>query len=238
MDHLAVWKRALPLSRACLRFAPREMAERLELLRRQTSLSAVTGRVRGLAEDGALTDRTDMARRMALLSSALGPVDEERRLMEAMRASCLALIQEGRVLALGYALPRAVTDRPVPVPAELWQHPVDWEGSRLAGNGLRMEAVRLALPHWLPQIMADAAAAAVGTVTPRPAPRGRPSKRDAVIAAFRHLADAGSIRPERPLAEHYPAIRALVMQATDGTPAGLTDKTLHRLLKPLFDRLR
>lgn len=237
MDHLAVWERSIPLWQAYIRLAPKALQDQLTALREQTAPAAISQRMQQMIDDAALP-KEDIAARFALLGQALGPMQAASALTTELRNRCLTLIRDGHVLALGYVVPRAITDVPAPVPDDLWRHPIQWEKSAVSGNGLHMEAVRLAPRHWIDQIMSDHRAKQQPPILPAPSPpRGRPSHKQAVIDAFEQLAAAGKIDLGRDRADHYPMIRAIVMQQSGGGEEGLSDNTLQRLLKPHFDAL-
>lgn len=237
IDHLAIWKRAVPLQQAYIRFAPKELAARWDDLKRETSGHAILERMDAIVRTDDF-QALDIGERFASMSSALGPMDELNRLTGELQARCVRLIRSGDILAFAYVAPRALTDMPVPVPDDLWQQPVNWGNGTVSAHGLRMESVRLVLAQWIPTIMANHNAKQVSAITPKPAPRGRPTKRPDIIAAFQQLVAAGRIQAGMKLSDCYPLVRALVKESVGGTDDGMNAKTLHAILKPEFDKLR
>ncbi len=69
---------------------------------------------------------------------------------------------------------------------------------------------------------------------------GRPSLKDEIETAYRHLADAGKINFDRPKTETYEPIRQGVRKAlgvtTTNEVAGLGDETIRQVIATLFDR--
>lgn len=241
MDHLALWTRGVPLQKAYIRFAPKELAERWENLTRQTSNVAFFSRLAQVTQERILPDM-DFNDRLAVIAAgvptAIGPTDEFQKLNRQLQSRCLEAIRSGHILALAYAVPRSLTDKPAQVPNDIWQQTVDWKSGAVSAHGLRMESVRLVLTHWIPKIMADHTAKQISAITPKPVPRGRPTKNTAILDAFQQLVQAGRIHKGQKITECFPMVRALVKQTIGGTDDGMNDKTLHRILKPEFDKLR
>ena len=69
---------------------------------------------------------------------------------------------------------------------------------------------------------------------------GRPSLKDEIETAYRHLADAGKINFDKPRSETYNPIRQKVRKALGVTTkkevAGLGGETIRQVIATLFDR--
>jgi hypothetical protein len=66
---------------------------------------------------------------------------------------------------------------------------------------------------------------------------GRPSRKEEIVDAFKAVANAGVIDPERPMTEVFPAVRSRIT-GSSAPQRGLGDKTLRKTLAPLFEARR
>lgn len=238
MDHLATWKQAVPLQEAYIRFAPKELAERWQALRQETSVLTVLERLNGVVKSEKFQTMDSENRWDALaaaLPTAIGPNSAFQSLTQQLQARCVQLIRDGHLVAVGYAVPRVVTDNPAQVPDDMWSHLVNWGNGTVSGNGLRMEAVRLA--HVKTVIATPAQVTAPLKLAAEAASPGRPSREPEVIAAFEKLRAAGKIDSSRPRARHYDLIRKTIDPSYSDRTPGLSKNSMQRILKTHFDGL-
>lgn len=236
MDTVSLWQNAVPLESAFLRFAPRDTAARYRQLVADTSASAIADRMQTRAEAAGADLPEGMFERLHLLTrDAWGPTGERTKMEQALKAACLALIRAGTVRAFGFAVPRQPHDVPVELPADLWNGIILWERSRVEAHGLRIEGVRL-----IPTARIEALQTQQAPREPARRP-GRRSRESQIIEAFKALAAAGRIDTVRPLARVFPMIRTWVCETYPDDPdgeKGLNDKTLRKVLTPLFGARR
>jgi len=215
-----IWEKAIPLSRAFIRFGNREAAAEYTKLRETTSAVAMLGAITERAEQG---DGF-----LEAFQNATKPTAPARKrashLAQALKEETLHHVSKGVLVAYGYSQPRHASDKPQRVPRDLWSGTVNWEADKITGNGLKMEAVRLVPAQWL-------------TSQSLPAPVGRPGRQQQTTEAFHALHKEGRIDFIKPMKANYPAIRNWVKAhyPDENHPDhGLSDKTLARDINPLI----
>jgi hypothetical protein len=234
VDHLTLWKCAVPLQRAYMEFAPKDLLARLSDLKRQTAAPAITDRMGKLATTDAFQEM-NLGERFAALPAILGPMDELRRLTTELQTHCVQLIHSGKVLALGYAVPRGLADMPAPVPNDMWQQLVNWESGTVSGHGLRIGDIRLAVVKAIPSERLPLAAPS--TMAPEMRSQGRPSRETEVTTCFETLHASGQIDPSRPRIFYHDVIRKMIDPSFTAKTPGLSRNCMQRILKPYFDAL-
>ncbi|MFY8093268.1 MAG: hypothetical protein ACOVN0_07290 [Niveispirillum sp.] len=238
MDHLALWTQGVPLQQAYIRFAPKELAERWQALREESSNLAVLNRLKSAVETDtfqAIAPENRWAAFASVAPTAIGPTGAFHTLTQQLQARCVHLVRSGQLVAVGYAVPRAVTDKLAQVPDDLWLRRVNWDKGIISGSGLRMEDVRIARAQTVatkPAQMMASLKLAAEVVAP-----GRPSKEPEIIAAFEKLRAAGQIDPSRPRVQHYDLIRKTIDPSYNDKTPGLSTNAMQRILKPYFDAL-
>ncbi len=160
------------------------------------------------------------------LAEAVAPVpeaDELRQLTNEMQRDIVRWVQDGKLKAYGFGVPRRPEDAPQPVPLDLWSGTIGWGRSILAANGLRMEGVRLLLLESDKHLR--------GGRSP-----GRPSREAQILEAFDTLQASGQVDRTRPMAHLFEPIRQLVRDKhpTNKTDQGLNDKTIARVIRERF----
>ena len=128
----------------------------------------------------------------------------------------------GRLLGVGYSLPRQPTDKPAFIPKDVWECEVDFQQNLVNGNGLEFVEVRVYK---------------TGDGGNSRRQQGRPSREAQIIQAFENLLNEGALDVSKSRAQYFDLIRAKVAalypHEAENTK-GLNDKTLYRVLGPLW----
>ena len=148
-----------------------------------------------------------------------------------MRLQVVRWVSDGTLKAFGYPAGRKPDDVPVPVPDDLWACTVDWGNSRVTGNGLTMEGVRLILKSSLPPMLASLNTSGTN-IDGR---GGRPSRADEIAEAYKALSKNGEITPDMSLKVAAGKVRATLIQRT-GIERGLHEETIRPIIKPFHRR--
>ena len=139
-------------------------------------------------------------------------------------------ILNGSYISIGYEVPRKASDPPVELPHDLWQNLyfVQWDKTRIAGNGLTFEAVRLVPRTWL------TAKEATPSESSEPARQktGPQSRKAEVIAAYRELDARGTFQPKETYKSVWNKIFEALVERT-GDQKGLEYTTVLPFLKDL-----
>lgn len=142
-----------------------------------------------------------------------------------VEADLVGQIVAGRLLAVGYALPRSPDDPLRYVPDDVWSGKIDFHASTVRGNGLEFISIRIIRPEAI-------------TGKPKEARRpGRPSRSDQVIAAFNALDAEDEIDRSTSLSSHFEAVRhrvKVLYPEGANSEKGLSNQLLYKVLKPLF----
>ncbi len=230
-DRLA-WERGIDLDQSDFRFAPTHQRDRYETFLAQGFNTPVDLRVQ---EDDSLSDR------FSKLYDACKPrwhlMNMASDIRRQMRDHVRKEIANGRLIGYGFALPRHADDAPRPVPADLWACKVDWETSKVSGNGLEFIAVRIVSVEMVEYLNRD-------TVAEQSSPRrpaGRPAVGPEIRAAFDALAAAGRVDFKAPMKHCYDLIReSLAARFPDraGTFRDLADETIRKTISERYATLK
>jgi hypothetical protein len=142
--------------------------------------------------------------------------------MLVMKEALAIELQEGRLRAVGYVVPRDTDDPPVLIPADVWKGTVNWVCDEVEGTGLRFVGVRIIDEDELAEVegveTADAAGIARGIVTANAGTKTRGTRKPS------------DIRRE---AARKACMELLAESRIDG---GMTQKQrVHLILKKLAD---
>lgn len=133
-------------------------------------------------------------------------------------------LQEGRLAAIGFSVPRRPDDSPAIVPQDVMSGTFQFERNTIKGNGLEFVAVR---------IVQNSAAEPVKALHKRRP--DRPSVQEPIKAVFKALQEDGKIDRNKAINSNFPAIRAkLAEMYPDSTPTKISDKLLYRVIPPLL----
>jgi hypothetical protein len=223
MDAWLLWRRAIPLAQAYVRFA------RPEVLQRHQQLSEAVGGCRLLER---LNER--LAAGESFVDALRGPVPRIQELWsleEQMQQEFVSWVRKHILKAYGFVIPRRPSDAPQPVPDDLWNGRIVWRASIILANGLEMHGVRLMPRHWEEQILAAQPEAKATRGGP-----GRPSRRAEILEAFEALDAAGRIDYREPMTRLFPAIRQWLKERDPQAEAdwGLHDKTIAKTIRTAF----
>lgn len=156
----------------------------------------------------------------------------ERRMQTAI---CSALLT-GQYIAIGFEIPRKASDAPIFVPADLLRSIgcFDWKKSRIQGNGLTIEVVRLVHKDWLaPTPPSQPLPALPSALVPDAVGKARPgpkSRKDEVLVAYRELLTRGEIASRDDYKVMWQKIFKLIFEKT-GDGKKLDYRTVQRFLK-------
>lgn len=224
MNNFTIWKNAVALEEAYVRYAHKEDADRYRSLSAENSLTAMIERAEKRLQDGEAG--------WDALSNSVGPYSELSELRQKLCQQCRAWVTAGKLKAYGFAVPRHPNDEPLEVPDYLWDGFINWDRSKVENHGLKMEGIRLILPTWIERLFAEASAQPEGRGP------GRRSRKSQIMQAFEALDRLDQIDYEKPMAKIFPRIREMVLQAHSGDPdgeKGLDDKTIAKHLGKPFN---
>ncbi len=211
---LELWEKAIPLRDSIYRWGDRGTAETLREVNQRAPhpLTVLSEMVQKVSEGHDLS-------KGALLTPDEWPL--QKSLRATLEKQIRGYLLRGSLVGMGYALPRRPADAPERVPIDLWQGFINWEQSKVSGNGLEFVVVRVIRP----EVGQEFAAAP-----------GRPSRRDQIVAAFKALDAEGLIDRTKPKARCYPMVRLRVLAMfPDQGETGLGKQALHTYISPLFD---
>lgn len=150
-----------------------------------------------------------------------------------LKAQILESLNGGKLLAVGYALPRRRNQKPEWVQPDHWAVGLpNWDNSELWGRGYGYTDVRVI------QAAADPTAIAASMPVPETRrPPGRPTHRHLIMQAYETLRDMDRI-DYRSFSRNIPSIRELALRLS-GEPSksvGLGDETIRSTLSEEFKR--
>ncbi len=154
----------------------------------------------------------------------------------------LHLLQNGKLIAYGYLLPRNLTDGPVPIPRDLfqWRH-IDWKTSAIRGAELEFVSIRILRSKWIESVtpkLAQFLPPALKAHRKRP---GRPSSADVIVTAVQSLLAEGKLPNTKTRKEKVRVIRARVREqnpALFASDRGLAEETIAKYLAIELKRLQ
>lgn len=144
-------------------------------------------------------------------------------------------LAQGKLLGVGYVSPRAISDAPSDIPADVWPlAKINYEKSEIQSGSLKFENVRIAKLAKNSKITAPTKLRLVSSkdIDP-PRPIGRPSSRAAIFAAYQALKAAGEIDYFKPMSHAYPKIRAVLFEQY-GTERGFQNEAIRLAIKDDF----
>lgn len=204
-----LWSCGLPLDDAADRAAPLRLHDQLKKafpVLDQTAVKEIP------ADAG-------WAERVVALAVTVKPVidhfQDRAAVCAEIRDNLLMNIENGTLIALGYALPRKFDDFPTEIPIDIWEGKIDWLNSSVCGNGLEFSAVRIARRKWLAKFHEQ--------ITPLQIPpllvvslksesrnSGRPNLRNEIWISYEKLNREQEIQFNKPMTRSYERIRATV----------------------------
>jgi len=146
------------------------------------------------------------------------------------------LLANGKLLGVGYVSPRLVTDAPTSIPSDLWPlAKLNYDKSEIESGSLKFENVRIIKPPKNARIVAPPALRLISSTDNIgfPRPKGRPSTRATIFAAYEKLKNAGKIDFTAPMTHAYPKIRAFLIQQ-HGTEKGFQNEAMRLAIKDDF----
>ena len=204
-----LWERGMHLWPALFKLAHPEIRKQYE--------EVETARLKfsdiKLGETDGINDCNDFGDRVDLFFNKMQPVmdgwSERDNALSAMQKNVGGYIQQGRILAFGFQVPRSVEDHPWPIPKELWGHSVKWDSGRVSGQGLDFIEVRLMPAQWEPKILGELGA----PDTANRRGQGRPTVKPFIDEAYEALRAAGHIEPAPSMAAVGDLIRSWLAEA-------------------------
>jgi hypothetical protein len=178
-----------------------------------------------------------------VVATSYGPVRHRRLLAtnkwnadkyeSQMQSAIHGALIDGRYHAIGFEIPRKAADPPVLIPSDVLRPSTnfDWRESRIRGNGLVFEGVRLVPDSWLrvDPIAATQSQSHSRVDVPKKR-RGPLSREDDVIKAFEELRARGEISDKDSHKVVWRKIFDLIVGRT-GNPRGLDYTTVFPFLK-------
>lgn len=215
-DTASLWRGAVPLSQAPVRFGPQDAVT--EYRRLSKDGHALIQYIEALAEIAWSDEKTS-----ATSNAAARDLERQHELLASLRNRLLGSLRSGKRIGLGFPSPRQPDASPQQVPLDLWDGFIKWDKNTVSADGLQFVGVRVT----------DAQA----VLTRGP---GRQSLKTEIEAAFDALDAEGRIDFRASLASHYELVRETVLaknpeRRSDGA-RGMNNKTLHRHLSERFNR--
>ena len=134
------------------------------------------------------------------ISSQQPPRKEEYEyLKNKLQTNALKWIRNGKLIAVGYQVPRQATDAPIEVPIDAWTTYSPWSNNEFQLGSLKIEDVRIINPSWFQSYIepSNITTELDQTTTEKPRhtyPRqGRPSKRHIISDAYNMAVNTGQI---------------------------------------------
>jgi hypothetical protein len=136
-----------------------------------------------------------------------------------------SLLEESRLLAFGYVLPRRPDDMPVPIPADIWSRKIDWRKSEVSGN--------IVPEKWVDQPSIQfLASPEIASIISK-----RPSLKIIIPEAYRDLEKSGAIDFSAPMTRCYNSIRAHLagrFPEHAGYFRSISDETIRKLISAKY----
>lgn len=212
------WKRGVDLSRARQHFATPEQQEAYADLSKGHSGIEVIANVIAAATGNQDQDFGKLQERAAQFSD----------LNTQLKRQLLHWLSSEILIALGFSYPRQPDDLPCLIPIDLWAQSVGWDKSKVEGNGLRIDAVRILHPQWI-----GGTESTESSKSP-----GRPSKVPMILEAYESLLGSQKIDFSAPKKSAVRQIRDWIStnhpdQFENGK--GLGDEVIRRTIAERFD---
>ncbi|GEM_PF-3228563 len=172
---------------------------------------------------------------MQTIAPAVQSFTDLRFHIKVMRDALVREVLGGNMLAMGYALPRDPADKPVFLPDDIWAGKIKWDQSEIIGKGLHFVSVRL--------IWNAIGIGGENDVLSLPAPKaaGRPSLKEDIINAYRHLESMNRIDFKKPMSAFYETVKNHLMEACPdkaGVYRAMSNETIRLHTAPLFKESR
>lgn len=198
------WSRGFQLSKAFHQLATKEQKTKYEELSRAVSLSSMVPRFQAYAEQSKENPPEEFWKGVQS-ANVLGPTSEHSNLVDQLKTQTRTWIRTGKLRVFGFAKPRQPTDKPIEVPADLWNGFLSWDKEYIEGNGLRIEGLRAIPAHWLQK------------ESKRP---GRPTRVPEIMRAYLELKQAQKIDFTQPIKTIALQVRAHILSRP-----GVTDES-------------
>jgi hypothetical protein len=115
-------------------------------------------------------------------------------------------LQIGDLMAFGFQSPRTADAVRQPIPADMWEGEIDFEGSSVRKGTLAFEGIKAIPKNELTAQVTPETPQSHAPVTSKPV--GRPSMREAIRSAFASAHEAGKLALEKSFLANTAAIRA------------------------------
>ncbi len=221
-----------------MRKAPHELAPEKLL----EALRALQARPIAQPEMPDLPENSSWVKGLAVSLKQLRPtVNRNQNLREAeqnLKDYLHSRVIGGKLLAIGYALPRSPTCTPVRIPTDVWNVSVDWDTETVSGNGMKFVAVRIAALADVEQRYAALPSGPLQVVAPA---RERPSQKEDIFNAYQSLKQQGAIDPSKSMASHYEPIRSHLCKIHPdraGQFKTTSDETIRQVISPEFKEMQ
>lgn len=231
-SHSLIWDAAIPLSRAALHYAPKDLKVQWAELSKGNPVVEGLKAYREARKANWLDAMNDF------VSASHAVSEPQDRIIKETKSLLLAHIKAGRVLGLGYEPPRRIASIPVYVPAEYWQGWVDWEASVVSHGTLKFVDVRVITPQAAQPILLKFKANELQMIEGSPRPVGRPSIKAHVETAFAALTNAGAIDASKSAKSHFLIVRQWIIKNSSYDAEALSDEGIRAHFSPLFSELK
>jgi hypothetical protein len=210
----SIWGLGVPLIEAMTKFGPAEYSAEFLKLR----VPPLT--VFGNALQSMLENKPDAAEKMR---AAQENTARYISLYHFLGGQVQEKLQQGKLVAVGFAAPREPTDAPMPIPSDLWEGKIDWEKSSAKSNGIEFFGIRVIDPS-------------AGQIEVQTAQQGRRSSKAIIESVFEALLDEGQIDFTKSQSAHFDLVRQRAQMQNPNLQGGegLNEKTLYKYLGPLF----
>ena len=224
----AVWKLGVPMASASVRFAPSGQKQRHTELHDTSIMGLASSAAEKVSEAGLSINDRMTASLEAMQSLAIA----RNELLTTMKENVLRWVQERKLHAFAFDVPRSLTTVPVAVPLPAWRGRLDWDKSQIAHHGLQLSEVRI-LPS-------DALRSVLDRCQPVSRGRGRPSVAPIIKGCIEQLVSEAKIDASSSITAHYPMIHDRLELDPAFKKAGfsqVSDETIRKVLSPIYKEL-
>jgi len=235
MSAMAIWERGIRLAEAPYHFAPNTLRAQHDAPEIATPFSETTDIYALAAEIVEKSKRQKILAALRQLHDASARFSAQLGTHGEMIERLLQSLQNRKLIAYGFRIPRNANSEPEQIPPDLFQRRyVKWAASSISGAGLEFVSVRVLRPKWIKETNARLAQ------LPKPEPvapkrrlPGRPSSKDAINAAIQSLTADGKLPNADTRKENITIVRARVHTLFPGQfpgDKGLKEETIGKYL--------
>lgn len=226
-EAMRLWQSAIPIQKAQLKFAPKDLAKRYAETADVTLIGEMSKHVSSLAGK----PMSGMEALITTMESAQPAYKEKWATVHALNDFFMDEFRSGRLRCFAFEKPRSISALPVEMAPEHWTALPNWETGEFKANGLHLVELRVFQTTATQPTIYKAE-----QLVP-----GRPSISKHVTSAFNFLRAEGEIDLKRSAKSHYPMVRTWIAANASGANVEakeLSDEGIRRHFSPLFKALK